>query len=387
MDPYPNLPIAPGHRSSRSGTLTTHRSTCGARMFPVFERMEDGSRRVLVLAQEESRLAGHNHIGTEHLLLGLMAGGLATDALVAAGVTLDPLREQVSQVVALSAGDPSQPGSPPFTPRAKKVLEIALRESLGRGSSTISPGDLLLGILREGESVAVQVLTATGVDLETLRIDVSARLAAAPPGTAAVSSGVTQIDGGTVRPQSGIRRMIPGRQTDVCSWCGRDTWDVTHFVSDGAVIICEVCITDAAEAMGSASEDEHRVNLPPRVFGGVPEEGAPAAIRRAVDAFMADEPDGGWGPFVEDPETLTPALLQARQSTAVSGAVAVVRLMRFTSPTSAWILLTVQLGPSPSHGGFPFEGPVRKLDGSWKVTRELAATMLGAAGIWLPPPS
>ena len=100
---------------------------------------------------------------------------------------------------------------------------------------------------------------------------------------------------------------------------------------------------------------------------------------------MADEPDGGWGPFVEDAETVTPALLQARNTAAVSGAVAVVRRMRFVSPTTAWILLTVHLGPSL--GGFPFEGPVRKLDGSWKVTRELAATMLGAAGIELPPRS
>ena len=143
--------------------------------------MEDGSRRVLVLAQEEARLAGHNHIGTEHLLLGLLADGVAADALLAAGVTLDPLREQVSQVVALSAGGPGQTGSPPFTTRAKKVLEIALRESLGRGSSTISPGDLLLGILREDAGVAVQVLTAMGVDLEALRVDVLARLAAQPP--------------------------------------------------------------------------------------------------------------------------------------------------------------------------------------------------------------
>ena len=355
-------------------------------MVLMFERMEDGSRRVLVLAQEEARLAGHNHIGTEHLLLGLLADGVAADALLAAGVTLDPLREQVSQVVALSAGGPGQPGSPPFTTRAKKVLEIALRESLGRGSSTISPGDLLLGILREGAGVAAQVLTAMGVDLEALRVDVLARLAAQPPrpesGTAA-TTGSTFMGRGTGRAAVGVGRVVPGRQTDACSWCGRDTWEVSHFVSNGSVLICEVCITDAAEAMRSAPEDEHRVTLPPRIFGTVPEDDAPAAILQAVDAFMADEPDGGWGPFVEDAETVAPALLQARNTAAVSGASAVVRRMRFVSPTTAWILLTVHLGPSL--GGFPFEGPVRKLDGSWKVTRELAAAMLGAAGIELPP--
>lgn len=147
----------------------------------MFERMEDGSRRVLVMAQEEARLAGHTHIGTEHLVLGLMSGGLAADALAAAGVSLDPFREQVSQTVAQSTGPPGQTGSPPFTRRAKDVLNLAMRESLGRGSSTIGPGDLLLGILREGEGVAVQVLTSMEIDLEELRRDVLARLDAEPP--------------------------------------------------------------------------------------------------------------------------------------------------------------------------------------------------------------
>ena len=270
----------------------------------MFERMEDGSRRVLVLAQEEARLAGHNHIGTEHLLLGLLADGVAADALSEAGVRLDPSREKVSQMVAPSAGGAGQTTSPPFTTRAKKVLEISLRESLARGSSTISPGDLLLGILREDAGVAVQVLTDMGVDLTALRVDVLARLAAQPPRPGrATPTGTTPFAGVAQRAPAGIGRIVPGRPTDVCSWCGRDTWEVSHFVSDGSVLLCEVCISDAADAMRAASEDQHRVTLPPRVFGTVPDEGAPTAILRAVDAFMADEPDGGWGPFVEDAET------------------------------------------------------------------------------------
>ena len=350
----------------------------------MFERMEDGSRRVLVMAQEEARLAGHTHIGTEHLVLGLMSGGLAADALAAAGVSLDPFREQVSQTVAQSTGPPGQTGSPPFTRRAKDVLNLAMRESLGRGSSTIGPGDLLLGILREGEGVAVQVLTSMEIDLEELRRDVLARLDAEPPRRVAqaASSGPTtgrQVIG---RPPP-LGRIVPGRPADLCSWCGHDTWEVSHYASDGSVLICQVCIGDAASAMASAGEDEHQVALPPRVFGSVPEEEAPGRIVRAVGGFMGPEPDGGWGPFLEDADEIRSALLQARQAAGIQGASAVVRRMRFISPTTTWVLLTVHLGPDL--GGFPFEGPIRNIDGSWKVTRELATILLGAAGIELPP--
>jgi hypothetical protein len=383
--PDTKLATGPGTPSSRLAQRTVHLSTVDEKMGPVFERMEDVSRRVLVMAQEEARLAGPTHIGTEHLLLGLMSGGIAADALTAAGVSLDPLREQVSQIVALSTSPPGQQGSPPFSHRAKAVLNLAMHESMGRGSSTISPGDLLLGILREGEGVAVQVLTSMEVDLEALRHDVLARLDVEPPHpvTQGVSSGPTigrQVIGRSPPP---LGRIVPGRPVDVCSWCGRDTWEVSHYVSDGSVLICQVCIGDAASAMASAGEDEHRVTLPPRVFGSVPATGAPGQIVRAVDVFMGPEPDGGWGPFVEDADEIRSALLQARQTAAIQGAAAVIRRMRFISPTTAWVFLTVHLGPSL--GGFPFEGPVRNFDGSWKVTRELAATMLGAAGIELPP--
>ncbi len=261
-------------------------------MIPVFDRKEDVSRRVLVMAQEEARLAGHTHIGTEHLLLGFMSGGIAADALTGAGVSLDLLREQVSQTVALSTGPPGQAGSPPFTRRAKDVLNIAMRESMGRGSSTISPGDLLLGILPEGEGVAVQVLTSMEIDREALRRDVLARLDAEPPRpvTQAASSGFTigrQVIG---RPPQPHGHIAPGRPVDVCSWCGRDTWEVSHCVSDGTVLICEVCIGDAADAIASAGEDEHRVTLPPRVVGSVSGVDAPGQIVRAVDVFMGPEP-------------------------------------------------------------------------------------------------
>jgi ATP-dependent Clp protease ATP-binding subunit ClpA len=119
---------------------------------------------VLVLAQEEARLLNHNFIGTEHVLLGLIheGDGVAAQALEALGVTLQAVREKVEETIGMSGSPPS--GSPPFTPRAKKVLELAMRESLQLGHGHIGTEHLLLGIIREGEGVAFSVLLSLGAD-------------------------------------------------------------------------------------------------------------------------------------------------------------------------------------------------------------------------------
>ena len=137
----------------------------------VFERFTDRARRVLVLAQDEARLLGHNFIGTEHLLLGLIheGDGLAAKALQSLGVHLDTARAAVQQ--GGRAGD--QPGdaggTPAFTPRAKKVLELSLREALGLGHNYIGTEHMLLGIVREGEGEAARVLTDLDAGLEAVR--------------------------------------------------------------------------------------------------------------------------------------------------------------------------------------------------------------------------
>lgn len=136
----------------------------------MFERFTDRARRVLVLAQEEARLLQDNFIGTEHLLLGLLdeGDGIAARALRDYGVTVDALRADLAD--ARSPQEPYTPmGSPPFTPRAKKVLELSLRETLQRSTNHIGTEHMLLAILREGEGVAVQLLVAVGVDLGQLR--------------------------------------------------------------------------------------------------------------------------------------------------------------------------------------------------------------------------
>jgi len=135
----------------------------------MFERFTDRGRRVLVLAQEEARLLGHGFIGTEHILLGLIheGDGVGAKALESVGISLDAVRAAVAEVVG-SSGQ-SSIGSPPFTPRAKKVLELSLREALQLGHSYIGTEHLLLGLLREGEGVAVTVLVSLGADLSRVR--------------------------------------------------------------------------------------------------------------------------------------------------------------------------------------------------------------------------
>jgi hypothetical protein len=351
----------------------------GAMMVGVFERFEDGSRRVLVVAQEEARLGASGHIGTEHILLGLMSGGVAADVLSAAGQTLDSLRQQVARTVELRSAPQGPAGSAPFTPRAKKVLELALHEALDRQSATIGPGDLLLGLLQEGEGVGVQVLRARGVDLDALRRDVLSRLADLPAG----STTTARFGRRTVGAPVLAGRPVGGRQFESCILCGRDSWEVDHYVTDGNVMVCQVCIEDAAAAMDEAGEETRLVRLPPRVFGKEPTPGAAASIARSIAAMVGPEPDEGWDAYLEDAAEVRPFVLQARQRTPLGGAQGIVRRLRFLSPTTAWVYLAVHLGPGSS--GFPFEGPVRLIDGSWKVTRELQAKMLGAAGVELPP--
>jgi ATP-dependent Clp protease ATP-binding subunit ClpC len=135
----------------------------------------------LVLAQEEARLLHHDFIGTEHILLGLLHEdeGLAAQALKRAGVSLEPARSAVSGMVGPTA---TTTGSPPFTPRAKKVLELSLREALQLGHQYIGTEHLLLGLLREGDGVGVRVIGALGADLARVRQDVISLLSAAPSG-------------------------------------------------------------------------------------------------------------------------------------------------------------------------------------------------------------
>src|SRR5690554_4580755 len=135
----------------------------------MFERFTDRARRVVVLAQEEAKMLNHNYIGTEHILLGLIheGEGVAAKALESLGISLDSVREQVQDIIGQGQQQPT--GHIPFTPRAKKVLELSLRETLQLGHNYIGTEHILLGLIREGEGVAAQVLVKLGADLNRVR--------------------------------------------------------------------------------------------------------------------------------------------------------------------------------------------------------------------------
>jgi ATP-dependent Clp protease ATP-binding subunit ClpC len=135
----------------------------------MFERFTDRARRVVVLAQEEARMLNHNYIGTEHILLGLIheGEGVAAKALESLGISLEAVRQQVEEIIGQGQQAPS--GHIPFTPRAKKVLELSLREALQLGHDYIGTEHILLGLIREGEGVAAQVLVRLGADLNRVR--------------------------------------------------------------------------------------------------------------------------------------------------------------------------------------------------------------------------
>ncbi|WCO67764.1 ATP-dependent Clp protease ATP-binding subunit [Iamia majanohamensis] len=157
----------------------------------MFERFTDRARRVVVLAQEEARLLNHNYIGTEHILLGLIheGEGVAAKALESLGISLEAVRKQVEEIIGQGTQSPS--GHIPFTPRAKKVLELSLREALQLGHNYIGTEHILLGLIREGEGVAAQVLVKLGADLSRVRQQVIQLLSgySGPGGSTSSGSG------------------------------------------------------------------------------------------------------------------------------------------------------------------------------------------------------
>ena len=157
----------------------------------MFERFTDRARRVVVLAQEESRMLNHNYIGTEHILLGLIheGEGVAAKGLESLGISLEAVRSQVEEIIGQGQQAPS--GHIPFTPRAKKVLELSLREALQLGHNYIGTEHILLGLIREGEGVAAQVLVKLGADLNRVRQQVI-QLLSGYQGKEAVTSGAPE---------------------------------------------------------------------------------------------------------------------------------------------------------------------------------------------------
>jgi ATP-dependent Clp protease ATP-binding subunit ClpC len=169
----------------------------------MFERFTDRARRVVVLAQEEARMLSHNYIGTEHILLGLIheGEGVAAKALESLDISLEAVRAQVEEIIGQGQQAPS--GHIPFTPRAKKVLELSLREALQLGHSYIGTEHILLGLIREGEGVAAQVLQKLGADLNRVRQQVI-QLLSGFQGKESAASGASTSGSGAEAPSSSL---------------------------------------------------------------------------------------------------------------------------------------------------------------------------------------
>jgi ATP-dependent Clp protease ATP-binding subunit ClpC len=191
----------------------------------MFERFTDRARRVVVLAQEEARMLNHNYIGTEHILLGLIheGEGVAAKGLEALGISLEGVRAQVEEIIGQGQQAPS--GHIPFTPRAKKVLELSLREALQLGHNYIGTEHILLGLIREGEGVAAQVLVKLGADLNRVRQQVIQLLSGYQGKETATSGGPTEGTPSTslVLDQFGRNLTQAAREGKLDPVIGRET--------------------------------------------------------------------------------------------------------------------------------------------------------------------
>jgi hypothetical protein len=250
----------------------------------MFERFTDRSRRVLVLAQEEAHQLNHGFIGTEHILLGLISEGhgVGARALESLDVTLERARGKVADTLGTAGSAP--PGSPPFTPRAKKVFELSLREALQLGHSFIGTEHILLGLLREGDGVAAQVLVSLGTDLGVVRQRV----------IELISEQGYRVEEGSMLSDDRVAGHFVGAHPSSlragtlaeCSFCGRRPPESGRLVSGTDALICEHCVAEWFRVL--ASEDEPRFRRPMGTGSGSvrpigppsPDDATRAKIRR-----------------------------------------------------------------------------------------------------------
>jgi hypothetical protein len=339
----------------------------------VFERFTDRARSVVVLAQEESRRLGHNYIGTEHILLGLLAegDGIAFRALQSLSASLDGIRDRVADPVAELVGRGARPmaGHIPFRADAKSVLEYSSRESLQLGHNYIGTEHILLGLVRPGQdNVATQVLLEFGIEHSRARQAVVELLGNQPS-----KPGQLILRTGSPPSQHGTR----------CSFCGNDVWDTRYYVAGEHGLICQDCVEDARGAVEDATRrgaEPGALHLPPRVTGDPPDN---TSVPLIVDAFMevfgakdrhADVRDAP----LEDVEGLLSVIAESQRRYPDIGArdVAVSRI-RFRSEHAADVRFLVL--------GFPYEGNAIRDGQAWKVSRDTFCNVLRTGGIQCRP--
>jgi Clp amino terminal domain, pathogenicity island component/ClpX C4-type zinc finger len=347
---------------------------------PMFERFTDRARRVLVHAQEEARLLNHAFIGTEHILLGLIheGEGVAASALSSFdNVTLEAVREKVEATIGMAGSTPS--GSPPFTPRAKKVLELSLREALQLGHSYIGTEHILLGLVREGEGVAAQILVSLVGDLALVRQQVvqlmsghqgqgRAESRLVPPGTALVRSGILVA----------------------CSFCGRQPPASGRLVAGTDAFICEFCVREWAQGL----RDPVRLGMnepmiPQLVVPAGPPPTDEAAARKQIELAFSTHgtlsDDGRALPMVQGGENLGPTRNAAAERRPDVQPVEIrVDRIEFVDAEHAAVWFSI------SGNGRPLlvrhRGDAVHIDGTWKMARSTFCELMRMGGIECPPP-
>ena len=350
----------------------------------MFERFTDQSRQVLVVAQEEARLLQHPFIGTEHILLSLtqVDDGVAGQVLREIGVSLSEARERVQEAVAPSGGR-AQEGSPPFTPRAKKVLELALREALQLGAGHIGTEHLLLGLISEGEGIGARILLSFGVTLSDARERVVGKMTAA--GSAAP---------GHQRGRAIARRVVPTEAVVViCSFCGRHPPESGEMVAGNNAFMCERCIRRWSVRLdrsrpaprtwtsGTPSNvvvpgepptdtDKARAEIGAvyAIHGSLSEDGKAAlGVEKGADL--------GWA-VTAAKANAPPAFLQAE-------IVVTVEEITFVDPEHAAVWFSILVNGSPVLSRH--RGDAVLVEGEWMMARSTFCQIMAMGGVTCPP--
>jgi hypothetical protein len=355
---------------------------------------------VVVLAQEEARLLNHNYIGTEHILLGLLheGEGVAAQVLESMDISLHAVRAEVATIIGEGSEVPS--GHIPFTPRAKKVLELSLREALQLSHNYIGTEHILLGLLREGEGVGAQVLIKLGAGLSAVRQEVVRVLSASPGREEGLPP--RRVREAESESWSGSGPFGSGRPAGIeparCGFCGIASPACGGlFTAIGGALICEDCVA-AAFAQRSAllspirREPETAEERAARWMATGPpppdEDAARQAIAYAFTDPMELSADGKTLVNVEDGAELAPyaAHVYERAGAFIDERENVVEYVKFLNDRRAVVWTTIRMRRSPS-ARIPIlhEGRAVLVDGRWKMSRETICERWRAAGVDVPP--
>jgi len=322
----------------------------------MFERFTDRARRVVVLAQEQARMLGHDYIGSEHMLLGLCADDAgAAHVLRVHDVTYAAARSEIEARVGSGAGAPT--GHIPFTADAKKAMEGALKECAQLGHHEVRAEHLLLGLLRDKKCTAAQVIAKLADDVDALKRNVIASAGGTSEAAATVSA-----------PQ--LRVAMAG---SMCVVCGRDLWDVDRFVRGERGAVCDACVRAGQRALDSSTARES--TMPPRPFGD------PPPTPEALDEIAAAYADGLSSDAVEDRNALRPFVDQAAQRNHGLTMRLVVQRVRLVDPDHAEVRFVMVVSNGMQ---LPMEGHAVKRDGRWLVARSTVVALLRRGGVQLP---